>query len=228
MEVEGVSQNALPLYGPGPGDINVELLHARLRLFFLRILRLKLCYLRLGVFVLNGPPDQQTNNLVPVVVDHDSPAVDLAHHNFESGLACLVTEVDAFKTRRPVILAVVEGVRIFAGRENNVPVRNEEDTITVVAFAEIETTSTLEVREGFARSGEIWRHRAGVNRPCTSAVGCTEGTWSRNCGLADLVTTESAEWYFDVHGFIIGENLLAAYSRGISDVAGESRSSKCS
>jgi hypothetical protein len=161
-ELEGrrdVSQNALALYGPEPGDFTVELVQARFSAFANS--SSNACSY-LGVLVLGGRP--QSINLVLVVVDHGSLAADPAHDGLESGLVCVATGVGDLETRHAVILAVVEIVRMFAGQESNVPGRKEED---LIAFAEIETTSAFEGKTLRA----IWRPRAGVNGLRTSAVG---------------------------------------------------------
>jgi hypothetical protein len=71
------------------------------------------------------------------VLDHVSLAADLARDGLSSVLVCLVTEVDDIETRRAVVLAVVGIVKMFAGRESDVPGCKEEDTIVVAGFAKI-------------------------------------------------------------------------------------------
>jgi hypothetical protein len=124
--------------------------------------------------------------------------------------------VDDLETRHAVILAVVEIVRVFAGRESNVSGRKEEYLIT---FAEIETTSAFEVREGLAsdletQSGSEW----------TAHVGC----WVNGGDVVEELRSGGpgedglAECDFDVRDLILGENLLAAQGRDLSVDAGES------
>ena len=78
----------------------------------------------LGVLALDVLP--KTRKLFLVAVDHGVPVANLVH----DGLAA----EDDLVTRHAVILAVVELVRILAGRGSNVTNGREEDPVALTAF----------------------------------------------------------------------------------------------
>ena len=109
---------------------------------------------------------------------------NLVYDGLESVLEGPAAEVDGLAMRNAAILVLVELVRIFAGWESNVAGSKEEDLIAPAAFAEIEIVGCFEAL------GVIGRPSARVNRPRTSAVVSTEGSWLRSCkrgqdGLAE-------------------------------------------
>ena len=68
--------------------------------------------------------------------------VNLVCGGLESVLECPAAEADDLATRHPVVLAVIEAIRMFSGRENNMAGRKEDP------IAPVETASAFEVREG--------------------------------------------------------------------------------
>ena len=79
----------------------------------------------LGLLALDVLP--KTRKLFLVAVDHGVPVANLVH----DGLAA---KEDDLVTMYAVILAVVELVRILAGRGSNVTNGREEDPVALTAF----------------------------------------------------------------------------------------------
>jgi hypothetical protein len=217
--VEDVSQDALALCAPEPSDATVELVHARLRRLrlhqpVLKRLRVGSC---LGFLALDGL--SQTLKLVLVAVDHDIIVANLVHDGLECVLEGPAAEVDDLATRYFVVLAVVEVVRIFAGRESNMAGGKEEDPIAPAAFAEIETTSSFEVREGLGSNLET---------ECGSEWAAYVSCWVKGGAVVEELRPSGpgedglAERDFDVNDLILLENLLAAHGRVLGVVGGES------
>src|ERR1700734_3905107 len=95
----------------------------------------------------------------------------------------------------------------------------QEDLIAPAAFAEIETASSFEVREGLGSDPETkCRSEWAAYISCWVNGGdVVEELWSSEPGEDGL-----AECDFNIDDLIIQENLLAAHSRILSVIGGES------
>jgi hypothetical protein len=170
----------------------------------------------LGVLAFNGLP--QTLKPILVVVDHEILVVNLVHDGLESVLEGPPAKVNDLATRYAVVLAVVELVRIFAGRESNMAGSKEEDPIAPAAFAEIETAGSFKVREGLGSDLET---------ECRSEWAVYVGCWVNEADMVkELRSGEPGEdglakCDFDVDDLILQENLLAPHSCVLGVVGGE-------
>ena len=217
--VEDVSQYALVLYAPEPRDLTVKLAQCLYRLLRLpqvvSIIVPPISYH--NVLTFNGLP--KTLKLIFIVVDHDSHVPNLDHDGLKCAVVGLVAEEDDLTTRRVVSLAGVELVTIFARRENNMAGRKEETPIAFTAFAEVETTSTFEVRVGFGsdletESGSEW-------------AACVGGWVDGGDVFEELRTSEPGEdrfakCYLNAGDLRLCENLLAVHGRVLGVLARES------
>ena len=122
----------------------MELVHACLRRLRLRQPVLKPLPVGSSLGVLALDDLLRSLKLVLVAVDHEILVANLVHDGLESVLEGRAAEVDDLATRNATILALVELVSIFAGRESNVAGGKEEDSTTPAAFAEIETAGSFE------------------------------------------------------------------------------------
>ena len=217
--VDDVSHDALALCAPEPSDVTMELIHARLRRLRLRQPVLKLLPVGscLGLLAFNGFP--QILKLVLVDVDHEILVGNLVHDGLKSLLEGPAAEVDDLATRYAVVIAVVELVRIFAGRENNMTGGKEEDPIAPAAFAEIETTGSFEVRKGLGSDLET---------ECWSEWAVYVGCWVKGGDVVEELRSGEpgedglTERDFDIDDLIFQENLLAGHGRVLGVVGGES------
>jgi hypothetical protein len=217
--VEDVSQDALALCAPEPSDVTVELVDARLQRLrllqpVLKLLPIGSC---LGVLALDGLP--QTLKLDLVAVDHEILVANLVIDGLESVLKGPAAELDDLATRHAVVLAVVEFVRIFAGRESNMAGGKEEDPIAPAAFVKIETAGSFEVRESLGSDLET---------ECRSERDAYVGCWVNGGDVVEELRSGKlgedglAKRDFDVDNLILQEDLLAAHSRVLGVLGGES------
>ena len=151
--VEDVAEHALAHYAPKLGNLTVELVKGLDRLpRSLQLAPNPLSLLSpLSVFVLVGLPQFRKVFLDPL--DLKMAARNLVHDGLEGDLIRFRTEQNDLAMRLASFPLRVELITIDVERECNMAARKDEDAVAFSAFADVETSSALnlELRSG-ARS----------------------------------------------------------------------------
>jgi len=144
--------------------------------------------------------------------------INLVPDGRKSILECPVAEVDDIATRYPVILAVVEVVRIFTGWESSMAGGKKEDPIAPTALTKIETTSSFKVRDGLGSDLETkcWSEWATYVSCWINGEDMVEELLSSGPGEGGLPERD-----FNVSDLILQEDLLAAHSCVLGIIRGE-------
>jgi hypothetical protein len=130
------------------------------------------------------------------------------------------TQMDDVVSGCTVAFSVVESVRMFGGRKNDVTGRKKKDLSTLAAFEKIETTIAFDGREGLgsdmeAQSGS--KYTAYVSRRINHGGEVLEELWASMSGEDGL-----AERDFDVRDIIFGQDVLASPGCDLGVAARES------